>query len=130
MPRIPVYLSHSYRREDREVNAHFWRIFYDAGFSFTVDPRSTSLYTTALELMMARSVGFAAVVTFRGEEERYLCSPFVMYEYGLAVQARQPRLVLRDKRVPPRNFRAQDTLVPIVHILNANVPGKRANHSR
>ena len=110
MPRIPVYLSHSYRREDREVNAHFWRIFYDAGFSFTVDPRSTSLYTTALELMMARSVGFATVVTFRGEEERYLCSPFVMYEYGLAVQARQPRLVLRDKRVPPRNFRAQDTL--------------------
>lgn len=110
VPHIPVYFSHSYRRADREVNAHFWKIFYDAGFSFTVDPGKTSLYTTALELMMARSVGFAAVVTFRGEEDRYLCSPFVMYEYGLAVQARQPRLVLRDKRVPPRNFQAKDTL--------------------
>src|SRR5699024_2049815 len=54
--------------------------------------------------------GFAAVVTYRREEERYLCSPFVMYEYGLAVQAHKPRLVLRDKRVPPRNFRAQGTL--------------------
>ena len=110
MLRIPVYFSHSYRRADREVNAHFWRIFYDAGFSFTVDPGKTSLYTTALELMMGRSVGFAAVVTFRGEEDRYLCSPFIMYEYGLAVQARRPRLVLRDKRVPPRNFQATDTL--------------------
>ena len=110
MLHIPVYFSHSYRREDREVNAHFWSIFYNAGFSFTVDPGSTSLYTTALELMMARSVGFAAVVTYRREEERYLCSPFVMYEYGLAVQAHKPRLVLRDKRVPPRNFRAQGTL--------------------
>jgi len=108
--RVPVYFSHSYRREDREVNDHFWRAFCDAGFSFTVDPESTSLYTTTLELMMARSVGFAAVVTFREEERQYKCSPFILYEYGLAVQTHQPRLVLRDKRVPPRYFRAQDTI--------------------
>lgn len=86
MTRVPVYFSHSYRREDRHVNDHFWRAFYDAGFSFTVDPESTTLYTTTLELMMARSVGFVAVVTFRPEEERYQCSPFILYEYGLAVQ--------------------------------------------
>jgi nucleoside phosphorylase len=99
--RIPLYFSHSYRREDREINAYFWRAFHDAGFSFTVDPETTSIYTTALELMMARSVGFAAVVTFREEAEYYQCSPFIMYEYGLAVQAHQPRIVVRDKRVPP-----------------------------
>ena len=95
MSRIPLYFSHSYRRADREINAYFWRAFHDAGFSFTVDPETTSMYTTALELMMARSVGFAAVVTFREEAEYYQCSPFIMYEYGLAVQAHQPRIVVR-----------------------------------
>ncbi len=108
--RIPVYFSHSYRREDREVNDHFWRAFHDAGFSLTVDPASPSLYTTRLELMMARSVGFAAVVPFREAEERYQCSPYILYEYGLAAQAHQPLLVLRDRRVPPRYFRAEGTL--------------------
>src|SRR5204863_8696439 len=51
-----------------------------------------------------------AMVTFRPEEHGYLCSPFSVYEYELAVQARQPRLVLRDKRVPPRFFRAPGTV--------------------
>jgi nucleoside phosphorylase len=105
-----VYLSHSYRRDDRDVNDHFWRALYDAGFSCTVDPVSPSLYTTTLELMMARSVGFVAVVTFRQAEERYQCSPFILYEYGLAVQTHQPRLVLRDRRVPPRHFWTPDTI--------------------
>jgi nucleoside phosphorylase len=116
--RIPVYFSHSYRREDRDVNDHFWHIFYDADFSFTVDPGTTSFFPTTLELMMARSVGFAAVVTFRGEEERYQCSPFIVYEYGLAVQAQRPRLVLLDKRVPPRSFRAKDTLAVEFDVAN------------
>lgn len=110
MSPVPVYFSHSYRREDRDVNSRFWRAFCDAGFSFTVDPESTSLNTTTLELMMARSVGYAAVVTFRPEEERYQCSPFILYEYGLAVQAHRPRMVLLDKRVPPRYFQAHDTI--------------------
>lgn len=110
MSRVPVYFSHSYRRADRDVNEYFWQAFHDADFSFTVDPGSTALDTTKLELMMARSVGFVAVVTFRQEEERYQCSPFILYEYGLAVQTRQPRLVLRDKRVTPRHFRAAGTI--------------------
>jgi nucleoside phosphorylase len=110
VPFIPVYLSHSYRPEDRDVNDHFWKILHTAGFSITVDPGTTSFFPTALEIMMARSVGYAAVVTFREEEENYLCSPFIMHEYGLAVQAQRPRLILRDKRVPLRNFGAQGTL--------------------
>lgn len=57
---------------------------------------------------MARSVGFAAVVTYRPEEQ-YECSPYILHEFGLAVQARQPRLVLRDKRTP-NYFEGRDTL--------------------
>ena len=104
--RVPVYFSHSYRREDRDLNDYFWTIFHGAGFSFTVDPGSTLLSTTYLELMMARSAGFVAVVTYRQEEEGYRCSPFIMHEYGLAVRARKPRLVLRDWRVSPHWFPA------------------------
>src|SRR5260370_10349666 len=102
--RVPVHFSHSYRREDRDLNDYFWTIFHGAGFSFTVDPGSTSLSTTYLELMMARSAGFVAVVTYRQEEEGYRCSPFIMHEYGLAVRARKPRLVLRDWRGWPPRF--------------------------
>jgi len=109
VPFIPVYFSHSYRPEDRDINDHFWKILHAAGFSITVDPGTTSLFPTALEIMMARSIGYAAVVTFREEEEHYLCSPFIMHEYDLAVLAQRPRLVLRDKRVP-LHFEAQGTL--------------------
>jgi len=108
MSSIPVYFSHSRRREDRDVNGFFWRIFHDAGFAFTVSPGPAASPATALELMIARSAGFAAVVPFR-EHDRHKCPPFTLHEYGLAVRARQPRLVLRDNRVPPRYFRAQDT---------------------
>jgi hypothetical protein len=106
----PVYFSHSYRREDRDVNDYFWQAFCNAGFSFTVDPGSTSLNTTLLELMMARSVGFVAAVTFRPDEQQYQCSPFIVYEHGLAMQIHRPRMVLRDKRVPQHHFNAQGTI--------------------
>jgi nucleoside phosphorylase len=103
--RIPVYFSHSYRREARDLNDYFWTVFCEEGFSFTVDPRSTFLSPTYLEIMMARSIGFVAVVTYRPQVEGYQCSPYIMHEYGLAVQAHKPRLVLIDWRVSPRLFR-------------------------
>src|SRR5580698_10549017 len=98
MSPVPLYLSHSYRRQDRNINDYFWQIFSDADFSFTVDPVSPAVWTTALELMMARSAGYVGIVTFRPQEQHYQCSPFVMHEFSLAVQMHRPRLVLRDKR--------------------------------
>jgi hypothetical protein len=90
---VPLYCSHSYRPADRELNIHFWKLLHAAGFTVTVDPKSTVLSTTSLELMMARSAGFVAVVTHRPEVPVYECSPFAVHEYGLAFQARKPRLV-------------------------------------
>ncbi|MGW4245373.1 TIR domain-containing protein [Nocardia sp. NPDC004722] len=108
--KVPLYCSHSYRQTDRELNIHFWKLFHDANFSFTVDPKSSRLSTTALELMMARSAGFVAVVTYRPEVQIYECSQFMVHEFALAFQARKPRIVLRDKRVSPRFFRAGETM--------------------
>ncbi|MFF6994814.1 toll/interleukin-1 receptor domain-containing protein [Streptomyces sp. NPDC008313] len=102
--RIPTYFSHSYRREDRDVNEFFWRTFDAQHFGFTVDPQSGPLSTCHLEMTMRHSACFVAVVTLRREQPVYRCSPFIVYEYGLAVRARTPRLVFAEKGVPRHLF--------------------------
>src|SRR5690348_16634140 len=101
--RIPTYFSHSYRPGDRDLNASFLRYFWDNGFAFAVDPGSKPLSTTQLEVMMRFSAAFVAVVTVR-DTPRYLCSPYIVYEYGLAVQADKPRLVIAERGVPAKYF--------------------------
>jgi nucleoside phosphorylase len=102
--RVPSYFSHSYRPEDRAVNRFFHDIFWERGFAFTVDPRVGPMSTTRLEMMMRRSACFLAIVTRRDEEPHYRCSPFVVYENGLAVQAQKPRLVLVERNVSGVHF--------------------------
>ncbi|MFF1741665.1 toll/interleukin-1 receptor domain-containing protein [Streptomyces mirabilis] len=108
--RIPTYFSHSYRREDRDVNEFFWRAFDAHGFGFTVDPKSAgALSTCHLEMMMRRSACFVGVVTLRRDQPAYKCSPFIVYEYGLAARvlaarAIKPLLVFVEKGVPGYHF--------------------------
>ncbi|MFD8042957.1 toll/interleukin-1 receptor domain-containing protein [Streptomyces chartreusis] len=102
--RIPTYFSHSYRREDRDVNEYFWRAFEAQGFGFTVDPRSGPPSTCHLEMTMRRSACFVAVVPLRRGQPGYKCSPFTVYEHGLAVLARKPRLVFAERGVPAHLF--------------------------
>jgi hypothetical protein len=109
--RIPVYFSHSYRRDDRPVNLFFWSLFWKAGFSFTVDPKSEQLSVPYLELMMRRSACFVAVVTTRDEPASYRCSPFIVHEYGLAVQAKKPRLVFVENGVAGSLFDLDDDVI-------------------
>jgi len=98
--RIPIYLSHSYRPEDRAVNRFFWEVFWRAGFAFTVDPKSTDqLSIPHLELMMQRSAGFVAIAPYRPDQERYKTSPYIVFEHNMAVRAKKPRLVLAEARV-------------------------------
>src|SRR5215471_5670468 len=40
-PMIPTYLGHSHRPEDRELNRYFLDYFWEAGFAFTVNPRTS-----------------------------------------------------------------------------------------
>src|SRR5262249_27316513 len=89
--RIPIYLSHSYRPEDRQINRYFWEVFWDAGFAFTVDPKSTDqLSTSHLELMMQRSAGFVAIAPYRADQEWYKTSPYIVFEHNMAVRAKKP----------------------------------------
>ena len=93
---IPTYFSHSYRAEDRDVNLFFWQLFWDAGFLFTVDPKSEVISIPYLETMVRRSACFAAVIPLRNEEPTG-CSPYILWEYGLAVQAQKPILAFVEK---------------------------------
>ena len=105
---IPAYFSHSYRATDRLVNEFFVEVLYRAGFTLTVDPKSTVLSPTQLEMMMRDSACFVSVVTRRSEERRYRCSPFAVYEYGLAIQARKPRLLFIEHGVSGHPFMDAD----------------------
>jgi nucleoside phosphorylase len=102
--RIPAYFSHSYRPGDREVNEFFWSLFWESGFTFAVDPESPTLSIPHLELMMRWSACFVAVVTHRPQQAYYKSSPFIVYEYGLAVRAQKPRLIFVEAGVPGQYF--------------------------
>jgi hypothetical protein len=105
---IPTYLSHSYRPEDREINQHFWECFWEAGFAFTVDPKSPEhLSIPHLELMMQRSACFVALVPHRAEQERYRTSPYIVFEHNMAVRARKPLLVVAESQVAGHFFDPQ-----------------------
>jgi nucleoside phosphorylase len=107
--KIPTYLSHSYRSEDRELNYYFWKLLWEAGFLVQVDkrsddPRAKVFSIPYLELMMQRSTCFVAVIPLRQEEIRDLCSPYILWEYGLAVQSKKPRVIFVEEDVTGRYF--------------------------
>jgi hypothetical protein len=109
MPKslIPTYFSHSYRLEDQQTNREFWKLLSEEGFSFFVDPPSDSTIHTHLERMMRRSSAFVAVVN-RRQNVKSFCSSFILYEYGLSIQARRPRLLLIDRQVGAGLFEKLD----------------------
>src|SRR5215831_2719729 len=111
MRRISTYFSHSYWPEDRELNKHFWKLFWESGFTFTVYPRSGTLSIPHVELLIRRNACFAAVVTHRPRETHYLASPYVVFEYGLAVQANKPRLVFVERDAARHHYEGTRRMV-------------------
>jgi len=107
--RPAAYFSHSYDVLDRSVNDFFVDAL-STRFALAVDPRSATLSTVHLEMMMRSSACFIAVVARRENQPEYRCSPFAIHEYGLAVLADRPRLVIPEINVPARHFFAEDTV--------------------
>lgn len=96
---IRTYLSHSYRRCDQAINEAFWPKLADKGFAFFVDPPSSFHQTAHLERRMLESSCFVAIVPFRRDALDFHCSPFMLYEIGLAIQAKRPKLILVDDQI-------------------------------
>src|SRR5262249_34359339 len=109
--KILAYFSHSYRDADRDVNSFFWDLFHDAGFFFTVDPQSQLFSIPYLESMMMLSTCFVAVITRR--DTPLGCSPYILFEYGLALEAQKPALVFVEQGMSASPFpRDADWIVP------------------
>jgi hypothetical protein len=96
---IRTYLSHSYRQNDRAINEAFWAKLAKKGFAFFIDPPSPFHQTAHLERRMLESSCFVAIVPFRKDTPEFHCSPFMLYEIGLAIQAKRPKLILVDDRI-------------------------------
>lgn len=100
---IQAYFSHSYRKDDREVNLAFWKLFHENGFYFAIDPKSddpsdNQFNITYLEKLMRSSDCFIAVVTRRKKvapdgRVTNTHSPYIAFENFLAELAEKPRLV-------------------------------------
>ena len=123
-----TYFSHSYRSNDRSINKHFWRLFAEQGYFFSVDPKSKDISVSYLESLMRGSQCFVSVVTYRAETPALLCSPFIMFEYGMAVQAKKPGLVFIDKRINVSRFPACSDIV--VERFDANGYGDKEYTAR
>ena len=95
---ILAYFSHSYKPEDREVNSFFWELFSEAGYFFSVDAKSNVFSIPYLESMMLRSNCFVAVIP-RRPASAIGCSPYILFEYGLAKEAQRPLLVFVEQDV-------------------------------
>ena len=100
-----VYFSHSYRWEEKELNREIWALL-EQDFNFVVDPpgqKRRPMDVTQLENMMRRSSCFIAVIP-RRRELRPECSPYQLFENGLAVRANRPRLLIVDESIERQLF--------------------------
>lgn len=102
--RTPAYLSHSYRIEDRSLNESFWHLMWEAGLTATVDRQSAVFSAPHLEMLMRASSAYVGIVTLRADQPYYRCSPFILYEYGLAIRADKPRRMFVEAGVSDRSF--------------------------
>jgi hypothetical protein len=116
---IRTYFSHSYRTEDKHRNLFFWELFSKEGFYFTVDRKPeipTPMYISYLEWLMRRSTCFISVVPRRSEPDSpYNCSRYQIFENGLAIRARKPRLIFVEDGLPEYLFRGSEEEICVFH---------------
>jgi hypothetical protein len=109
MAGIQVYLSHSYRPEDRSINIAVWQRLNAAGLVFAVDPPdpdgTRAMDVTFIERMMQRCGAFVAIVPDRSrnrgaaadaDEPATDWSPYQSLECRLAMRVGKPRLIILE----------------------------------
>jgi hypothetical protein len=75
-----------------------------------VDPKSAVLAVHHLEHLMRESACFASVLT-RRDEPRLQCSPYMLFEYGLALRAKRPHVVFAERGVSGKAFASDDMVL-------------------
>jgi hypothetical protein len=105
-----AYFSHSYHSSEKDINLFFWELLSKHHLYFTVDSeenRNRPMDITYLEWMMRRSACFVAVIPRRDDVLPFSCSPYQVFENGLAVRARKPRLIFVEEGLDETIFGVQ-----------------------
>lgn len=105
-----AYFSHSYRPSEKAINLFFWELLSKHHLYFTVDSeenRDKPMDVTYLEWMMRRSACFVAVIPRREDQPPYNCSPYQIFENGLAIRAKKPRLIFVEEGLNETIFGVQ-----------------------
>ncbi len=115
---ITAYCSHSYKENDIPVNLYFWNLFSEQGIMFSVDPKSDFLSIPYLEKMMQNSSCFVAIIPFRPEQKKTRCSPFILFENGIAIHQNKPKLILLESRISEKYFGYNNTEILVFNRYN------------
>lgn len=125
--RFALYISHSWRPRDVELNLRVWQELADDCELLVDVPEQLGAnppyYINRIEELLRRTDLFLGILTYRepsaGEfssQDAYLkCSPYSLFEIRLAERADIPRLVLFERSTgfrPPRNVRAWESYIP------------------
>jgi TIR domain len=138
-PRFAVYLSHSWRPRDVDLNLLVWKtlagdceILVDAPEEPGANP---PYYINRIEELLRRTDFFVSVLTYRepgdAHEEVDLplrCSPYMLFEIRLAERAEIPRLVLYERKTgfrPPQNLRSWEAYMPFDRGGSERLPEQR-----
>jgi hypothetical protein len=125
--RFGVYLSHSWRPRDVDLNVQVWtelagdcELLVDAPETADANP---PYHINRIEELLRRSDLFVGILTYRdpqaGEftpsDANLRCSPYSLFEIRLAERAEMPRLVLYESKTnfhPPTTIRKWEAYLP------------------
>ncbi|MGC2111670.1 MAG: toll/interleukin-1 receptor domain-containing protein [Candidatus Korobacteraceae bacterium] len=122
-PRFAVYLSHSWRPQDVDLNVQVWTTLSAQCEILVDDPAEAGAnppyYINRIEELLRRSDLFVSILTYRAPKSeadtQLRCSPYMLFEIRLAERAEIPRLILYERKTgfrPPRNVRSSEGYVP------------------
>lgn len=138
--RFAVYLSHSWRPRDVELNLQVWEQLGGACELLVDMPDEPGAkppyYINRIEELFRRTDFFVSVLTYRepaqGPSEpgdaRLRCSPYGLFEVRLAERADMPRLILFERSTafrPPQRNRPGEVYVPFDRGTRDRLPEQR-----
>jgi hypothetical protein len=138
--RFAIYISHSWRPRDVELNLQIWQELADDCELLVDVPEQPGArppyYINRIEELLRRTDLFLGILTYRPEDvaefanqDAHLkCSPYSLFEIRLAERADIPRLILFERSTgfrPPRTLRAWESYIPFDRGIRERLPEQR-----
>lgn len=138
--RFAIYISHSWRPRDVDLNLRVWEELADDCELLVDAPEEPGAnppyFVSRIEELLRRTDLFLGVLTYRkpgegeltGADGNLRCSPYSLFEIRLAERADIPRLVLYERSTgfrPPRNVRPWESYIPFDRGIGDLVPEQR-----